>query len=233
MQAPKEALKFFANLEKSNPQRAIYAAMLYQLDIGIGQIREKLKQLNIADRTAIIYLSDQGWHQGGKEGSASNNGGLNGGKYYLTEGGLRVPCIMSLPGHVPGVCNTLAINLDLFPTILSLAGCPLPTQPALDGQNLIPYLNSQDQQPDRTLFWRFRDDQIKTGDQWAVRRGPWKALYLHDKIRLYKIDEDETEQNDLAIRYPEQLDGLRAAYEKWTNTLPAIQWQSKMESAKK
>jgi len=158
LQAPEEAKSLFGELEQTNPQRALYAAMLYCLDQGVGRIRRRLTELGIAERTAIIFLSDQGWTQEGKHRLASDNGGLSsrgltGGKYYLAEGGIHVPCILSIPGIAPGVSRTLAINLDLFPTILALAGGEVPADRTIDGVDLLPYLADPSRQPQRTLFW--------------------------------------------------------------------------------
>lgn len=230
-QAPPAGLGRFAELSQRNPQRALYAAMLQCVDDGVGQIREKLKRLAIADRTVIVFLSDQGWSQQPKHRAASDNGGLSSrglgrGKYYLTEGGLRVPCIISIPGRAPGVSRLLAINLDLMPTILALAGCPAPTARPLDGVNLCPLLDDPARAPQRTLFWRFRDDLIGTGDQWAARRGPWKAIHIDGRTQLYNIDDDEAETQDRAAQHPELLAELQAEHQRWLSTLPNTPWIS-------
>ena len=234
LQAPEEIVEQFSELRQKNPQRAVYAAMLYCADAGIGRIRERLRTLGIADRTVIIFLSDQGWVQDRAHGAASNNGGLSsrgltGGKYYLAEGGIRVPCIFFIPGCQPAVNDTLAINLDVFPTILSLAGCKTPAARPLDGIDLLPNLADPTRQLERTLFWRFRDDQIGTGEQWAARRGPWKVIHLDGRTRLFNLREDEAETEDLASQHPALVAELQAQYQRWLRTLPAISWKSKAD----
>ena len=233
MQAPDKYLNLFPELKKSNPMRAYYAAMLYCMDQGVGQLVEKLNSYGIADNTIIIFLSDQGWVQRNKKDLAvSSNGGLSekglpGGKYYLAEGGIHVPCIISIPGYKPGVNYSLAINLDLYTTILSMAGCKTPRDRIIDGIDLLPSLGDPPKHPERTLFWKFRDDWVRTGDQYAVREGRWKLILQNERLYLFDIERDPAETQDLLSENPDVVKRLQAKYREWEESLPDIKWQSR------
>src|SRR5204862_2177968 len=112
-----------------------YAAMTESLDDAIGQIRRKLEELKIADHTIVIFASDNG----GRVPTTSNLP-LRVGKGSCYEGGTRVPLIVHWPGVTkPGsVCETPVISMDLYPTILEIAGQKEMTRKGVDGLSLIP-----------------------------------------------------------------------------------------------
>ncbi len=88
------------------------------MDKSTGRILAQPDQLGLADWTLVIFLSDKGG------GAGADNRPLRGQKAMMFEGGLRVPCIVRWPGHVPAgrVCDEFLTALEIFPTALHLAG---------------------------------------------------------------------------------------------------------------
>jgi len=137
----------------------------------------------------------------------------------LLEGGIRVPLLARWPGVIPpgGVTRQVAITMDWVATFLAAAGVkPHPDYP-LDGIDLAPVLARPDAATPRTLFWR-----MKHRNQRAVRAGDWKYLVLDGHEFLFELARDARERANLARRHPERLAELRAEYERWAATMPAM-----------
>ncbi len=188
-------------------QRRIFAAMLAQLDDGVGRVRKKLVERGIAERTLVIFLSDNG---GPTRELTSSNWPLRGEKGELLEGGIRVPFIVSWPGRLPAGKNEsrVASSLDLLPTILAAAN--IPPSLDLDGVSLLEPLMAADSQPiRRALYWRIGGRAAFRQDQWKLHRGaanrPWE---------LYDLETDPGESRNLAEKSPQQLARLVAAWTK-------------------
>src|SRR5258707_11639565 len=103
--------------------------------------------------------------------NGSSNAPLRGSKRTTQEGGIRVPFIISWPGHVkPGVFEQPAIQLDLHTTALAAAGVEVKPDWKLDGVNLLPFLSGENAGvPHDVLYWRF-------GEQMALRAGDFKIV---------------------------------------------------------
>ncbi|MBI1354549.1 MAG: sulfatase-like hydrolase/transferase [Acidobacteria bacterium] len=230
LQAPPRWLDEYAGLEDQS--RATYAAMVSCLDDGVGRILDALDRKGLAENTLVLFLSDHGWARlGGRrhDSSAGDNGPFQGGKYELTEGGLRTPCIVRWPGRIqPGVASReLTWTLDWFPTLAGLAGAPdLPRNP-LDGRDIAPALTDGAEIPERTLYWRFADDVVKTPFSLAARRGAWKYLRVGETERLFDLEADPGERNDLAAAEPQRFAELRAAAERWNQSMGPWDWVSR------
>ena len=121
--------------------RGPYGDTIEEIDDSVGQILAALDRHSIADKTLVIYTSDNGpWKlTGGRGGSAYP---LRGYKFSTYEGGMRVPCIMRWPSKIPAgsVCREIAATIDLLPTLSRLAGCELPTDVVIDGRDIRPLL---------------------------------------------------------------------------------------------
>src|SRR5690606_37573539 len=121
----------------------IYAAMIASVDESVGRIAALLDELRIAEKTVLVFASDNGGvggyvREGIKQaGDVTDNAPLRSGKGSLYEGGVRVPLIVRWPGVVkPGsTCDTPTIHIDLPATFRDLAGAPAPDQP-VDGESL-------------------------------------------------------------------------------------------------
>ena len=192
---------------------ATFAAMVARLDWYVGDIVQRLKDLGVYDNTLIIFASDNGPH---KEGGADpdffdSNGPWRGYKRDVYEGGIRVPMIVSWPGHVApgGESDFLCSFWDLMPTFRELTAAA-PTE-GLDGVSILPLLEGRDgQQEHEWLYFEFQE----LGGRQAVRCGPWKLVHLDirsdaPRYELYNLDEDPGETNDLSAAYPEMLAQLQ------------------------
>ena len=193
--------------------RNLYAAFLSTTDDRIGTLLKKVDDAGLTDDTIIIFQSDHGAseevraHKGG--GSA---GPHRGAKFSLYEGGIRVPAIISWPGHLPEneVRNQIATGCDWFPTIMELCKVPA-AKHKIDGRSLLPIIKSESAGSAHQIFhW-------KSGKAVAVREGKWKLVMTGKKVELYDLPADLGESRNLAKDHPEVVEELRgksAAYWK-------------------
>jgi arylsulfatase A-like enzyme len=208
-----------------------YAAMISHLDRSVGRIGALLEELGIADRTLVVFTSDNGglggYAEAGVEGIAdlTSNAPLRGGKGMIEEGGIRVPLIAAWPGRVPSgrVCPVPTSTVDHFPTLLGLLGLEAPEN---DGADLGPvWLGEQRPQSEHDLVWHlpvYLEASGKLGT-WrltpsaAIRRGDWKLIERFETgaVELYHLARDPGERNDLAASEPERVEQLRAALADW------------------
>ncbi len=222
MQAPQKFLDMYKDLKE--PRRS-YAAMVSAVDDAVGRILAKVDELNLQKDTIVIYLSDHGHSTEERcNYGGGNSGGLRGAKFSLFEGGVRVPCIVSWPGHLPEGAERPqpCMSIDLYPTIAELTGSKLP-QRKIDGKSLVPVLKSgQAKQPHEVLYWQ-------QGKQWAVREGDWKLVVngrdsgkggKTDRIFLSNLAKDPRERNNLAEDHPEIVQRLERLHETWAAQLP-------------
>ena len=186
---------------------AAFVAMNYLLDIQVGEIRAKVKELGIAENTIIIFTSDNGPHQ---EGGADpdyfdSNGPLQGYKRDLYEGGIRVPMLVVWPGKIKAKTKSDHVSAfwDVLPTVCDLAGIDTPDN--IDGLSFLPTLLGNAQKEHEFLYWEF----LERGGKQAVRYGNWKGLRLDmtnnptAQIELYNLETDISEQNNVADEHPE------------------------------
>jgi arylsulfatase A-like enzyme len=188
-----------------------YAAMIEDLDASIGRLRAQLDREGLLERTVILFTSDNGgvkWW--------SSNGPLRETKGTLYEGGIRVPLIMRLPGGRGGgrVLGTPVHGCDLFPTLLALAGAPLPAGVTLDGRDLTPLLTGRGVLPeDHPLFWHYPHYNMHGArPASAVRAGDLKLIEFHEDghRELYDLARDAGETRDLAAERPADVTRLAA-----------------------
>ncbi len=186
--------------------------MTLALDEGVGAILDKLEELDLSERTLVIFLSDNG----GTKQNRSTGAHVRGFKGSLWEGGHLVPAIFRWPGKIPaGTASAVtAISIDLMPTILSFAGAGLPEGHTLDGVDLGPVLLDGASLPDRPLFWEFKTTA-------AMRSGPWKLVRTKEKSQLFHLGEDPGEENDLKGEHPERLATMEAALDAWQRDVRA------------
>lgn len=211
--------------------RAGYAAMISDLDGYVGRVLAALEKAGVADRTLVIFTSDNGathprkpsspFNVGGADGSFFNStGGLRGFKGSVYEGGIRVPMIARLPGKIPAgqVNETPGFFADWFPTLCEAAHLAKPE--GLDGQSLWPALTSGKKQPrSQPLLWVFPE----YGGQVAVRLGDMKAVRQNLKTKnpgpweLYDLAKDPTETTDIAAAHPDTVKQAEELLKKETS----------------
>jgi arylsulfatase A-like enzyme len=167
-------------------QTAHYYAMIEQLDDGIGRVIDALAKAGRLDRTIIVFAGDNGLSMGSH--------GLMG-KQSPYEHALRVPMIIAGPGFAGGRKHEgLATITDLMPTVLDLAGFPLPEDG--DGRSLRPALTSGSPVRDRLSMSVY----FEKLDAHALREGPWKLIRYPnlDRTQLFNLTEDPHEMRDLS-----------------------------------
>lgn len=194
---------------QDNPHAA-FAAMITLLDKQVGEIVSLVEELGIADKTMIVFTSDNGPH---KEGGADPNwfessGGLRGTKRDLYEGGIREPFAAKWPGHIPAGSRTDHVSAfwDFLPTLAEITGCKIPKDAQIDGISYLPSLLCRGKQAEHEyLYWEFHE---QNGRQ-AVLRGDWKAVRYNvsnnGKTQLYNLADDPGETKNLASQYPEMV----------------------------
>ncbi len=207
-------LKYYHNLPFP---RNLYAAFLSTLDDRVQRLVQFLQDNGLRDNTILVYQSDNGYsveeraHHGG-----GSSGPYRGAKFSLFEGGIRLPAIISWPGHLPEgqVRAQIAHGCDWMPTLAELCGVPLP-KAELNGRSLVPVIKSATApSPHDVLQWRL-------GKQWAVRQGPWKLLHDpydptdHQKIELTdhqwflaNIEDDPGERTNVAASHLDIVERL-------------------------
>lgn len=223
LDAPKKHLDRFPGEMPERRRQAL--AMIAAMDDGVGAITAELAKLNLTQKTLIFYIGDNGAplkiHKidapgGGPGWDGSLNEPLNGEKGMLTEGGIRVPFLVSWPGTIPAglVYRRPVIALDATATALEFAGVQVP---GLDGRNIIPQLKGETKNdPHQALFWRWVG-------QTAIRRGDWKLLRQGTRSYLFNLATDKEEKKNLIKEKPRLATELATLLDEWESTLPAPQ----------
>jgi arylsulfatase A len=214
---------------------AIYG-MVENIDDNVGRLLEKLDDLQLADRTIVFFLSDNGAE--GPEGSRYN-AGMRGMKGTVHEGGMRVPLFVRWPGHLPAnkEVGPIAAHVDLLPTIAELCGVTeLQTLP-LDGKSLVPLLTGDATDwPDRMIFgrtagWRtvlgFSERVVRDLPTLGktVRTQRWRAVDEGGGWSLYDMPADPSQKRDVASEHAEVVARLSTAFDRWladVTTVPII-----------
>lgn len=184
-----------------------YGDCVEELDWSVGVIRARLAERGLLEDTLFVFTSDNGpWHEG-------SPGARRGRKANSFDGGQIVPFVASWPGMIPGprVNDAPAMNIDLFPTFLGVAGLPVPDDRIVDGTDLSPLLMGEGEAgPERSLFF-------VRGGEFAGVRGPRNLKYI-DRHRsensaywmanhgpfLFDLSLDPAESYDVSPRFPRE-----------------------------
>jgi arylsulfatase A-like enzyme len=211
-QASETYLQRFAHL---TGEEQTYAAMLSALDDAVGRILDALAREGLAERTLVVFSSDNG---APLEESPGSNGELAQGKGVLFEGGIRVPLLVRWPGRAtPGARITAPVSLlDVTATTLSVAGAPPEVSAELDGLDLAPLLAGTTP-PERTLLFQL-------GPAAAIRKGDWKLIASRESRWLFDLAADPGERSDLAASQSQRAEALAAELAAWSATLPKPAW---------
>lgn len=200
--------------------RKFYLANLNCLDDNIGRILNTIKEQDLKKETLILFISDNG----GSPLTGANNTPLTAGKYTLWEGGIRVPMAICWPGKIKeGKVEANYVSAtDILPTIAHAAGADY-NNDVLDGVSLL----DGKTESNRLLVWKWKSS-------WAVREGKWKLIYtkaskpnnkytsliiepVHKEtgIKLFDLENDPAEKNNLASSNPQKAEELKLKYEDW------------------
>jgi arylsulfatase A-like enzyme len=210
----------------------VYAAMIASVDESVGRITALLDELKIADNTVLIFSSDNGGvggyvREGVKQaGDITDNAPLRSGKGSLYEGGTRDPFIVRWPGKAPaGATNDVpAIHVDLFPTLLDVAGAPAPANQVLDGESLVPLFKSGQATLKRDAIYQHFPGYLGAGPgTWRttpvglIEVGDWKLMEFFEdgRLELYNLKDDIGESKNLALAMPEKAKELHGKMLAW------------------
>jgi arylsulfatase A-like enzyme len=196
--------------ESQAEPHAAFAAMVNILDDHVGEIIAKVRALGLAERTLIVFTSDNGPHReaGADPDYFRSSGGLRGTKRDLYEGGIRVPMIAWWPGTIEAGTGTAHVSAfwDVLPTFAELAGAPAPE--GRDGISFAPTLTGRGAQRRHAfLYWEFHEG----GGRLALREGDWKVVrndvlqHPDGPLELYNLATDPRETTDLAPQNPERV----------------------------
>ncbi len=234
----------FPNVEDEN--RRTYDGMLAAMDRSIGRVLDRLDKHEIADNTIVLFLNDNGGGGSTARYAAhsrnyANNRPLQGHKFDVFEGGVRVPMIMRWPGHVPAgeVYHKMVSSMDAYPTLVRAAGLQMPKDQPTDGVDLLPYIRGENQsEPHEWLCWQNRSWLPRTPGSHgvptpkvhncAVRKGNWKLVRLNEKIdsddpspawKLYDLSTDIGERKDVAAQNEDVVNELSDHFETWRSSM--------------
>ncbi len=209
LQAEQQFVAMYADMEDEKRRR--YAPFVTSLDAKVGQVLDRLDELQLREKTLVIFLSDHGHSVEERTfGGGGSAGPFRGHKGTLWEGGLRVPCIVSWPGRIPEgeVRGQVASSMDLLPTLCELCAIALPDR-VLDGSSITGLLRDGNaDSPHEVLHWQFYNS-------WAVREGNWKLVQEKGGPFLSNMEEDVSETRNLAADHPEIVTRLTRMHEVW------------------
>ncbi len=216
--------------ERSNRVRlvqnhAAYAAMVEQMDAAIGRVLDALDRSGLADKTVVVFTSDNGGLSTA-EGHPTSNLPLRAGKGWPYEGGIRTPWIVRAPGVTrPGsLSETPVMTLDLYPTFLELADLPLDPTQHRDGVSLVPLLKGGTLAP-RPLFWHYPHYGNQGGSPCgAVLDGDWKLIewFEDGSLELFNLRDDPGEKHNLGEQKSTRVEELHGKLIAWRKDVNAI-----------
>lgn len=217
----------------------VYAAMIASVDESVGRVMAVLDELKLADSTVLIFTSDNGGvggyvREGIRKGSedVTDNAPLRSGKGSLYEGGTRVPFIVRWPGQVKAgaACDTPTIHVDVYPTLMAIAGGRMPPTQVFDGESLLPLFRNVDAKLAREAIFQHFPGYLGAGaGQWRttpvslIHTGDWKLMeFLEDgRLELYNLREDIGETRNLAPSQPAKAQELHARLIAWRAAIQA------------
>ena len=204
----------------SDKDARIYG-MITNIDDNVGRLLDHLEAQGLSGNTIFIFMTDNG------PTTRLYHAGLRAQKASVYEGGIRVPFLVRWPDRLePRKIEALGAHIDVTPTLLAAAGLPTPSEPELDGINLLPLWDGEASQlPDRTYFVqahrgnepeRYRafaavEQQFKLVQPVSFRQSPPQDAALE----LYDLIADPGEEKDLAAEMPEVVERLKAGYDDW------------------
>ncbi len=217
LEAHPELIEKYQALPKTDQNNPVFAALLESVDDSMGAIDATLRRLGLRDNTVFIFASDNG----GLTLGPTSNYPLLGGKSFPYEGGTRTPLFIRWPSRIEAgsQSDTRVIHMDLYPTLLEMAGLPLRPDQHVDGISLMPLLAGSGALPDRDLFFHFPHPTHATGPYASVISRDWKLIRWYNDTSgaysLFNLAEDPGELVDLADRLPQRVKELSDRLAQW------------------
>ena len=201
--AKEDDLALFPNL---SGKRQTYAAMVYALDRGVGELVTALQETSQYQNTLIVFLSDNG----GRTDQGASNHPLRGGKGDTSEGGYRTPMFFHWPNVVKAGkrYDHPVTALDFYPTFAGLAGANIPEGKDLDGKNIWDAVQAGISAHDGEVIYtvRHRSGASDVG----ARRDKWKLCRAEQTWKLFNVEQDLAESDDLSSLHPEIVRQMQA-----------------------
>ena len=200
-------------------------AMCEIIDSNVGRVLQKLDDLELAEDTVVLFLSDNGGV------SRAFKAGLNGGKATTYEGGVRSPLFVRWPGQfTPATVDLLTSHVDLTPTICELAHATLPDDRVIDGRSLVPLLSGRSSKPVHEFVYYTWDRFTPNPDtRWGISGQKFKLSTngttgaQNVAMRLYDLHKDPGEMQNVAKKYPEVTAAMRKSFVAWFDDVTAGQ----------
>jgi arylsulfatase A-like enzyme len=223
-QAPKADLDRYMDI--ADPSRRAYAAQISAMDDEIGRVVKALDERKMRDNTLIVFQSDNGGTRNpmfsGEVDTSTikslppDNGPFREGKGTVYEGGTRVVAIANWPGHIKPetVVKEMIHEVDLYPTILGLAGASAAKAKPLDGLDVWGTISEGKPSPRTEIVYDIQPFRA------GIRQGDWKLIWrtpLPQAVELYNIAMDPSERDNVAAAHPDRV----AALQKRANELAA------------
>ncbi|MDP6930319.1 MAG: sulfatase-like hydrolase/transferase, partial [Planctomycetota bacterium] len=208
---PGTVAKYAELSERANVQN--FLAVLAELDRQLGRVIDEIDELGLAEKTLIIFTSDNGptdwpkiYTNGGRP--AGFTGPFFGRKWSLFEGGIRMPFIARWEGTIPPGAQddeSVMSGIDISPTLCSFAGVEV--EEDLDGVDRSRVLLGEPMPRGKPVFWQYgHPHAVLQGGKpehqsptFAMREGPWKLLVNPDgsEARLFHLVKDPGEKTNL------------------------------------
>ena len=228
--------KYRALANPADTQRCpTYAAMVESMDDAIGTLLDTLDRLKLADRTIIVFTSDNGGNMYSEvDGEVpTSNRPLRGGKATVFEGGIRVPCIVRWPGiTAAGSRNdTIVQSSDYYPTLLDGLGLKSAPEQRFDGVSILPALRGQPLTREATFTYFPHEPGVPDWLPPAVvaHSGDWKLIRIFHggekgahRHLLFNLRDDLGERTNLAAKEPARVKQLDALIEKFLTDTKAV-----------
>ena len=229
--------KYRGRANPSDPQHSpTYAAMVESMDDAVGTLLDAIDRLGLADRTVIVFFSDNGGNMYDTvDGTTpTSNAPLRGGKATVYEGGVRVPCIVDWPQLTPpgSRSETVIQSEDFFPTFVQLLNLKLPPDQVFDGVSIAAAFAGKPLER-QAIFTYFPHSPGRVPDVLppavTVLKDDWKLIRLFCEgergahaYRLYNLQQDPGERHDLAAEQSGRVQTLDALIERFLADTRAI-----------
>ena len=216
---------YASNKFQGKSKAGLYGDVIEELDWSVGKIIKALEEKNIAEKTLVIFTSDNGpwityYDLGGSPGH------LRDGKLTAWEGGQRVPAIFWWPGKIsPAVVDAISANVDFMATLSTIIGFTPPNDRDYDSYDLSQtLLYGKSGARDQWFYYGPKEQGGDGGEVWAARMGKYKAHYYsrhsigsekdgfwrgyskqnqYDPVALFDLNTDIGERFNVAEKYPE------------------------------
>jgi len=229
---PRKETEYTGQYPMNAQEEAAFKLVLKEYDVQIGRLLDGIKNMELDKNTIVIFTSDNGPLPSFRGSRAA---GLRGSKLSLYEGGIRMPFIISWPGHIPAGRTDEISELsatDLLPSLTKMARINLPNNYNGDGVDRSLVFLGKPSSRGKAMYWEYGRNDIAfkypngrdKSPNLAIRSGEWKFLMNNDGTgeQLFNIDNDKNETTNLATSRPVIVKELKDKLSKWWTSLPKL-----------